>query len=143
MPKFDGRSDPEDYFTWELNVEKIFRLHNYSDDKKLAMASLELEGYALIWWQQLLRDHEEEGEDSIATWQEMKREMRIPFVPNHYRHDLFDKLQNLRQGSFSIEENYKEMEKTMIRANVYEDEEQIIACFMTGLHRNIQRIVEF
>ena len=31
----------------------------------------------------------------------------------------------------------------MIRANVYEDEEQSIACFMPGLHRNIQRIVEF
>jgi hypothetical protein len=50
MPKFDGRYDPEDYFTWELKVEKIFRLHNYSEEKKLAMASLEFEGYALIWW---------------------------------------------------------------------------------------------
>jgi hypothetical protein len=35
------------------------------------------------------------------------------------------------------------MEKTMIRANVYEDEEQTIACFMVGLHHNIQCIVEF
>jgi hypothetical protein len=24
-------------------------------------------------------------------------------VPKHYRRDLFDKLQNLRQGSFSVE----------------------------------------
>ena len=31
----------------------------------------------------------------------------------------------------------------MIRANVYGDEEQTIACFMSGLLRNIQRIVEF
>ena len=143
MPKFDGRSNPEDYFTWELKVEKIFRLHNYSEEKKLAMASLEFEGYALIWWEQLLRDREEDGEDPIVTWQEMKREMRIRFVPKHYRRDLFDKLQNLRQESFSVEEYYKEMEKVMIRANVYEDEEQTIARFMAGLHRNIQRIVEF
>jgi hypothetical protein len=132
MPKFDGRSDPEDYFTWELKVEKIFCLHNYSEKKKLVMASLEFEGYALIWWEQLLHDHEEDGEDPIATWQEMKREMRICFVPKHYRCDLFDKLQNLRQGSFSVEEYYKEMEKAMIRANVYEDEEQTITCFMAG-----------
>jgi hypothetical protein len=73
----------------------------------------------------------------------MKREMRIHFVPKHYQCDLFDKLQNLRQESFSVEEYYKEMEKVMIRANVYEDEEQTIARFMAGLHRNIQRIVEF
>ena len=143
MPKIDGRSDPEDYFTWELKVEKIFRLHNYSEEKKLAMASLEFEGYAIISWEQLLRDREEDGEDPIITWQEMKRETRIHFVPKHYQRDLFDKLQNLRQGSFSVEEYYKEMEKAMIRANVYEDEEQTIARFMVGLHRNIQRIVEF
>jgi cysteinyl-tRNA synthetase len=79
----------------------------------------------------------------IATWQEMKQEMRIRFVSKHYRRDLFDKLQNLRQGSFSVEEYYKEMEKAMIRANVHKDEEQTIARFMAGLHRNIQRIVEF
>jgi hypothetical protein len=30
-------------------------------------------------------------------------------------------LQNLRQGSFSVEEYNKNMEKAMIRANVYED----------------------
>jgi hypothetical protein len=35
------------------------------------------------------------------------------------------------------------MEKEMIRANVYEDEEQSIARFMLGLHRNIQRIIDF
>jgi hypothetical protein len=73
-----------------LQVEKIFRLHNYSEEKKLAMASLEFEGYALIWWEQHLRDREEDGEDPIITWQEMKREMRIRFVPKHYRRDLFD-----------------------------------------------------
>jgi hypothetical protein len=53
----------------------------------------------------------------------MKREMRARFVPKHYRRDLFDKLQNLRQGNLSVEDYYMEMEKAMIRANVYEDEE--------------------
>ena len=143
MPKFDRGSDPEAYFTWELKVDKIFRLHNYTKEKKLATASLEFDGYALIWWEQLLRDREEDGEPPITTWEEMKHEMRIRFVPKHYRLDLFDKLQNLKQGSFSVEEYCKEMEKAMIRANVYEDEEQTIARFMAGLHRNIQRIVEF
>ncbi|XP_066316097.1 uncharacterized protein [Miscanthus floridulus] len=113
------------------------------EEKKLAMASLEFDGYALIWWEQLLRDREEDGENPIATWDEMKREMTIRFVPKHYRRDLFDKLQNLKQGSLSVEEYYKEMEKAMIRANVYEDEEQTIARFMARLHHNIQRIVEF
>jgi hypothetical protein len=48
-------------------------------------------------------------------------------VPKHYWCDLFDKLQNLKQGRYSVEEYYKEMEKAMIRANVYEDEKQTMA----------------
>jgi hypothetical protein len=43
----------------------------------------------------------------------------------------------------SIDEYYKEMEKAMIKANVYEDQEQSIARLKSGLHCNIQRIVEF
>ena len=54
----------------------------------------------------------------------MKREIRERFVLKHYRRDLFDKLQNLKQGSLNVDEYYKVMEKAMIRANVYEDEEQ-------------------
>jgi hypothetical protein len=51
IPKFDGGSDPETYLTWELKVDKIFRLHNYSEENKMAMAALEFDDYALIWWE--------------------------------------------------------------------------------------------
>ena len=44
----------------------------------------------------------------MATWAEMKREMRARFVPKHYKRDLFDKLQNLKQGRKSMEEYYND-----------------------------------
>jgi hypothetical protein len=143
IPKFDGGSDPEDYLTWELNVDKIFHMHNYSKEKKMAMAALEFDDYALILWEQLLSDRENADQGDVRSWAEMKREMRGRFVQKHYRRDLFDKLQNLRQENPSVEDYYREIEKAMIRANVYEDEEQSIAHFVSSLHRNIQRIVEF
>jgi hypothetical protein len=143
MPKFDGGSDLEAYLTWELKVDKIFRMHNYSEEKKMVMAALEFDDYALIWSEQLLSYREDVGQGDVRSWAEMKREMRARFVPKYYRHDLFDKPQNLRQGNLSVEDYYREMEMAMIRANVYEDEKQSIARFMSGLHRNIQRIVEF
>jgi hypothetical protein len=91
----------------------------------------------------MFSEREEAGQGAVQTWAEMKREMRARFVPKHYHSDLFDKLQNLKQGNLYVDEYYKEMEKAMIRANVFEDEEQSIARFMFGLHRNIQRIVKF
>ena len=48
--------------------------------------------YALIWWEQLLRDCEEDEEPPITTWEEMMHGMRIRFVSKHYQGDLFDKL---------------------------------------------------
>ena len=129
MPKFDGGSDPEAYLTWELKVDKNFHVHNYSEQKKIVMAALEFDGYALIWWEQMLNDREEAGQGEVHSWAEMKREMRARFVPKHYSRDLFDKLQNLKQGSLNVDEYYKEIEKAMIRANVYEDEEQSICTF--------------
>ena len=114
MPKFEGTSDPDAYLTWELKVEKIFRMHNYSEEKKVHMATLEFDGYALIWWEQIQNQRQENGEFLVASWTEMKREMRARFVPKHYEHDLFDKVQNLKQGNKSMEEYYKGMEQAMI-----------------------------
>ena len=42
-----------------------------------------------------------------------------------------------------MEENYKEMEQAMTRARVHEDEEQFMACFLSGLNKPIKRVVEF
>jgi hypothetical protein len=67
-------------------------MHHYSEEKKTAMAALEVDDYALIWWEQLLSDRENAGRGDVRSWAEMKREMRRRFVPKHYRRDLFDKL---------------------------------------------------
>ena len=57
----------------------------------------------------------------------MKDVMRARFVPTYYNHDLFKKLQLLKQGTKSVEEYYEEMEIAMIRTNVKEDDEQTTA----------------
>ncbi|MBI0384470.1 hypothetical protein JBE27_51510 [Streptomyces albiflaviniger] len=73
MPKFKGEEDA--YINWELKLEKFFHIHNYSEAKKVAMASLEFEDYANIWWEEVQAYREKEGQASIATWEEMKDEM--------------------------------------------------------------------
>jgi hypothetical protein len=46
----------------------------------------------------------------------MKMLMRKRFVPSHYYRGLYQKLQNLRQGSKSVDDYYEEMEVAMIKA---------------------------
>ena len=73
----------------------------------------------------------------------MKDVMRARFVPNYYKRDLFKKLQQLKQGTKSIEEYYKEMEIAMIQANVKEDDEKTMARFLNGLNHPIKKIADF
>ena len=118
MPKFSGTNDPGAYLSWALKVDKIFRLHNYPEDKMIAMASLELKDYAVLWWEQVQIIREENGDAPIDSWEDMKREMRARFVPPHYTRDLFKKLQELKQGTKSVDEYFKKMETSMMRASV-------------------------
>ena len=55
IPKFEGGADVEEYLTWELKIEKLWRLHDYTEDRKVKLASSEFDGYALRWWDGVTR----------------------------------------------------------------------------------------
>jgi hypothetical protein len=118
-------------------------MHNYSEEKKVAMASLEFDGYANIWWEQVMTKREKDLKKPIDTWEDMKLEMQTRFISDHYNYDLFNKLQKLTQGTKSMEEYYKEMELTMMSLKLEEKQEQTLARFFNGLNHPIKRIVEF
>ena len=123
VPSFMGANDPEAYLEWETKMEQIFSCHDYSDVEKVQVAAIEFKEYALIWWDQMVKEKVRYNEPPIATWEEMKRIMRRRFVPSYYHRDLHNKLQRLTQGSKSVEDYSKEMEVAKIRVNVVEDHE--------------------
>ncbi|KAK1682316.1 hypothetical protein QYE76_043164 [Lolium multiflorum] len=110
IPKFEGGADVEEYLTWELKIEKLWRLHNYTEDRKIKLASSEFDGYALRWWDALVRNRQEDGEPPITTWRAMKEAMNSRFVPTNYLRTIYDKLTLLRQGVKTVDEYYMEME---------------------------------
>ena len=142
IPSFQGRTDPEVYLEWEKKIELVFDCHNYSEEKKVKLAVIEFTDYAIIWWDQLVSNRRRNFERPVETWRELKAIMRRRFVPSHYYRDLYQKLQNLIQGSRSVEDYHKEMEVAMIRANVVEDREAIMKRFLRGLNREIANVVE-
>uniref|UniRef100_A0A2N9I1W6 Reverse transcriptase domain-containing protein n=1 Tax=Fagus sylvatica TaxID=28930 RepID=A0A2N9I1W6_FAGSY len=124
-----GRTDPEVYLEWEKKIDLVFDCHNYSEEKKVKLAVIEFTDYAIIWWDQLVTNRRRNNERPVETWGELKAIMRRRFVPSHFYRDLYQKLQNLTQGSRSVEDYHKEMEVAMIRANVEEDREATMARF--------------
>ena len=142
IPSFQGRNDPDVYLEWERKVDLIFECHNYSEEKKVKLATVEFCDYAIVWWDQFCKEKRRYGERPIESWREMKQIMRRRFIPNHYYRELHQRLQTLTQGSMSVEEYHKEMEMLMIKANVEEDREATMARFLRGLNKNIADVVE-
>src|SRR4051812_12996486 len=85
--------------------------------------------YDNVWWEDYQRNREKLEEPLVTTGTKMKNVMYARFVPEHYRQDLFDKLQNLKQGTKTIEEFYKETEMTH-ESHVKDLEEQTKARFL-------------
>ncbi|KAK1650348.1 hypothetical protein QYE76_068153 [Lolium multiflorum] len=142
IPKFEGGADVEEYLTWELKIEKLWSLHpNYSEDKKIKLASSEFDGYALRWWDSLIRNRDEDGAQPIRTWRAMKEVMTSRFVPTNYMRNIFDKLTLLRQGVKTVDEYYMEMEMLMQRGRVRESLEMTMQRFLNGLKYDVKGIV--
>jgi len=55
-----------------MKVEQVISCYNYNEEKKIKLASLAFEGYALVWWNQVRSDVERMKRPLINTWQDMK-----------------------------------------------------------------------
>jgi hypothetical protein len=97
-------------------MDQIFATHYYIEEKRLQLAAIEFIGYVLIWWNQILRMR-----TRPTSWSGMKDLMRHCFVPEHYKRDMYNKLQQLTQGTKSVDEYYKEMELLMICTGTRKD----------------------
>nr|GMC82456.1 putative retrotransposon polyprotein [Ipomoea batatas] len=139
MPTFNGDDEPEVFLNWVDEVEDIFGLHNFGEEKKFKTAIASLKDFAKLWWKQLSRRRLEDQDEPIETWGELKREMRRKFVPSNFYRDMRRKLQELKQGNESVREFYKEMERLKTRANIQEDDETTIARILEGFNRDIRR----
>src|SRR4051812_19425815 len=110
-------------------MEKIWRLHDYSEDKKIKLASSEFDGYALRWWESVLTEIQETNGQPIPTWCDMKAIMKARFVPTNYLWSVFDKLQQLKQVTMTVDAYYMEMELLLQRARVLEEVEMTMQRF--------------
>ncbi|RDX74443.1 hypothetical protein CR513_45813, partial [Mucuna pruriens] len=103
------------------------------------MVIYEFSEYALVWWNQYSKKVKEGKRRHIDIWLDLKREMRSIFVSVSYDQDLYNKLQKVYQESKIIEEYYKDMEVSLLRADVLESNETTMARFLYGLNRDIGR----
>lgn len=57
----------------ELKVDKLFSMNQYSDQRKLDLAVIALDGYAATWWERCVQQCIERHEPRVVTCDELKR----------------------------------------------------------------------
>ena len=140
VPPFDGKYDPDAYITWEIAVDQKFACHEFPENTRVRAATSEFTDFASVWW---IEYGKKNSNNIPKTWDALKRAMRARFVPSYYARDMINKLQQLRQGSKSVEEYYQELQTGMLRCKLEEDEEPAMARFLGGLNREIQDILAY
>jgi len=142
LPSFNGDTDPDLFLGWEAKVDQIFNVYEVDEDENVKLASLEFVDYAIQWWHQVEMDIGLKKRPVVVSWYDLKECMRARFVPPHYRKELLLKLQRLQQGPGSVDEYFKDLETTLTKVNMHENEESKMARFVSGLRRLIQNVVE-
>lgn len=78
-----------------------------------------------------------DGDPTIDTWSELKRQLDKRCIPREYLQEQFLKLNKSQQNSKSMAEYAKEFEKKCILCELHEKEEMKIGRFNTSLRPSI------
>ncbi|GKD60374.1 putative reverse transcriptase domain-containing protein [Tanacetum coccineum] len=138
IPDFAGDTlSLEGFIDWLVAVEEVFEFKEVPENKRVSLIATKLRGRASAWWQQLKLTRERVGKPRITSWQKMKKCMRANFIPYNYQRHMYQRLQNLKQGSKSVEDYTTEFYKLIARNDIQETKDQLVSRYIGGLRVQI------
>jgi hypothetical protein len=119
FPTFDG-NDP----SWCIyKANKFFHVHRTSYSQKLLLASIHMEGKALVWFQDM------ELSGSLHNWHALTQALLERFGPSGYD-DPMEALSKLKQTT--IVDDYKERFEALSNRVRAVDDHNRVSCFLVG-----------
>ncbi|BBG96962.1 anaphase-promoting complex/cyclosome 11 [Prunus dulcis] len=137
-PTFDGRGDPTMFLDWVQAMEDYFAWYNLTDAHKLRIGKMTLQGAARQYWNSVEEQLYQFGQPPVTLWDEMKLKLREQYLPTFYRHQLYDQLWTLSQGSLTVTEFQARFIEHKIRAGIREELDITMSRFIHGLRDDIK-----
>ncbi|VFQ77859.1 unnamed protein product [Cuscuta campestris] len=142
LPTFESKNDPDEFLEWLETVERVFDFKDVLEDKIVKLVALKLRKYASTWWTNTSTKRRREGKAPVKTWLKMRALMKKKFLPEQYVRDNFARLQQLRQGTRTVEDYTREFEELLMRCDLQEDDSQTLVRYLFGLNTKIANVVE-
>jgi hypothetical protein len=135
---FNGDANPENLYNWIQWVELYFRVQHIDEDEvKVKLASLQLEGTALVWWERKLEEISKCG-NLLSSWSEFKSVIRNQFYPLGYLHKAMMEWKTLEKNKGqTIQSFMEEFRKKYISLNIPLDSYETLTKYIGALHSYI------
>ena len=81
MPIFNGEFNVEKLENWIRQLEVYLMIQNlHEDDTKIQLASLRMEGVALVWWEAKTKDEIKKHGKITLSWAEFISAIKQQFI---------------------------------------------------------------
>jgi Retrotransposon gag protein/Zinc knuckle len=138
---YEGRIQPDEFIDWLNMVERVFEYQYVPEKENVKIVAIKLKKYTSIWWEQLKMKRAREGKQKIKTWEKMVKELRKKFLPEGYLQEAYLQLHGFVQGDKTMVDYTEELDHLMLKCGIVEPEEQTIARYLCGLHKEIHDVV--
>ena len=132
VSNFWGTLNPKDLIDWIRKLEDYFDLEVIEDSLRVRLAQTKLKGHVALWWKELQKDREEEGEMKITRLRLMVTKLKAKFNPADYE------LEYLKQKDMTMKDYTEEFYKLTIRSGHREQSKEKVVWYINGLSFNIQ-----
>lgn len=138
LPEFSGELQADEFLDWLSAVEELVSFKQVPDEKRVPLIATRFRGRASAWWQQFKLQRQNAHKDQIHSWEKLRKHMRKAFLPYNYSRTIYTRLQNLRQGSKSVDDYATEFFSLLARNTLCETEEQTVSRFIGRLRQQLQ-----
>ncbi|GJR45652.1 putative reverse transcriptase domain-containing protein [Tanacetum coccineum] len=138
-PFFDGDSSSSDEQpdlprqNQKEDNRQVFEFKDVHANKKVSLIATRLRGRASAWWQQLKLTREMVGKPRVTSCMKMKKLLRENTIPHNYQWLMYQRLQNVKQGTKSIEDYTAKIYQLIERNDIHKTNDQLVSLYIAGL----------
>ena len=146
--EFGGSTIPADAEFWLHGVERVFGVLAVPEQQNISLASFNLKGDALAWWENYYRQLttvDDGVAPRVVTWDMFVRGFNNKYCPPSYRLDRENTFLYLKQGSRSVAEYEAEFASlSRFAVDLVSTDERRCQRFRHGLNEGIaSRLISF
>ncbi|CAA7017008.1 unnamed protein product [Microthlaspi erraticum] len=138
LPEYHGSLKADELLDWIVAVNETLEFKEVPEERRVALVATKFRGKAAAWWMHLKNSRIRSGKSKIRSWEKLQKHLRQTFLPFNYDRMMYTRLQNLRQGSRSVEDYAEEFSLLLTRNEINDSETQLVSRFIGGLRPQIQ-----